>query len=506
MHRRGLLASLVGLAGCAGLPGSEGSGSSGRTVNPMLEDTPTGNVTRSATGSRDDPGSASVDVLTFEAAERTYALPMGYRVSGRTGRDLDVRVRFEFLAPATAEHPARVGAELVNRQDTAVSLLLARLPGFGDVMSESPSPLFGFHSGPSAEGALVFAPGPEHDLVDSPPRVEKDETGRWRVDVRSARGALPRRIDLDPGDPVRGQYLLAGRSTDTGNGHPTGLYAFSRSDDDPDFEVAVWDAEQPGPVAYSRFHGRRVPSLPRERSAVWFHEAGPSTALYARPLREQFGLPGRIRVAVVNHTKRRVGCRGWVLYKLADGDWYRIWPLSRAAVCRTLRPGRIDPLNLAVSSGSVPFEEATSTDAGIGWLGGGDYAVVSTVEAEAGLPAALLRMVGPDATVIPTEDLDTERQGSTVRAVSREFTGGQNDGLLTVRRVDQTGAERLIVEQIMNYPGSGFRNSLSLFDPGLDEVRLRTAQSAVAVSLPRNEQRRFRFQGSEYVARFDSGG
>jgi len=436
-------------------------------------------------------------IVDLETVDRTYALsPIRYRTEGGA----EVRMRFD--ATATAEGPARLVSSLQNTGNYPEQFDLDWLPPFGRPSSEPPREhherLMG--GGHRDEGSLVLAPTANHDLVDDPPAVERDDDGLWRL-VDDIDRWLPERLTLDAGEAVRGEYAVVGHPD--GSGRPTGVYEYRRGFDDEDPRITVWETDAPGPDEESRFAGESVPSLAGDEGGddaggtAWFHEADESTAAYLRPGTEKTDLPAGITFQFVNHTRESLGCGHWYVYKRHDGEWFDLGPYVRTAECRMVPPAGTKSWTLHAynGGGDLPPEDGRAYP----FLGGGRYAVSVGYGDESSSSAAMVELTGDPVDVVPTEDVESERTGSIVTVTDPEWSGDEEDAVtLTLTRAD-SAEETLIREQVMRERHRGLRNTLAFVEDGVEAVRLRTidrfAQGSVGYD---GSTRRFRVDGQAY--------
>jgi hypothetical protein len=487
MKRRSLLATIAttvpAAAGCVDTP--VGS-TPGDTESPTGDhSTPTD--TPGEPRGRDD----AVSVVDLGTAPRTYALaPTRYR------DDDGGRVDLRFVETATADHPARVRATLHNRTDVENRFRLDWLPPFGRHASTVPRKPWskGRHGREHTYRAeLVFAPTGDDDLVGDPPAVERDGDGLWRAG--EVTDWTPEPVLLAPDESVTADYHLVGHPDGAGDGRPTGVYEFSRGGERP-LRVSVWNTERPGPTGESRFAGLSVPPLPGEGTTAWFHEADGSTETFVRPATERTDLPAAVLFTFVNHGRESTGCGHWQLYKLVDGEWFDLGPFVHTADCRTVRAGGSKRRVLRAAHGeALPCEEPSTT---VGFLGGGRYAFVAGYGLGVDRSGALVEFDAPAVSVHPTDDVSASRDGDTVRVTSPRY--GESEGDRRVLQVDRADAadRRVVAEQVLQR--RGLRNTLSLFEAGVETVLLRTdRQVATRASGHGDVPTRFRFDGQAYA-------
>ena len=503
MRRRALLASLAAssslLAGCGSTTPTETDPRTD-TDPPTNSETDTPSPTSTPAGTPDEvvelEGNAlfGASIVDLENAPRTYALsPMRYR----TEDGAEVRMRFD--ATATADGPARLIASLQNTEQYRESVDLDWLPPFGRPSSEPPrkhgEPLMG--GGLTDEGSLVLAPTENHDLVDEPPAVERDDDGYWRL-TGEIDYWLPETLTLDPGEAVRGEYAVVGHPD--GSGRPTGVYDYLRPGDGDDASITVWETGSPGPTEESRFAGESVPAIggDGEAGAGWYHTADAASGAYLRPETERAELPAGITFQFVNHTREELGCGHWYVYKLHDGEWFDLGPYVRTADCRMVRPAGTKSWTLHAyrGGGSLPPEDGRSYP----FLGGGRYAVSVGYGDESSSSTALVELVGDPIAIEPTDGIEHERDGSTVTVTTPRWEGGdgERDASITVTRADEA-EETLIREQVMRGWYRGLRNSLPFFEAGVDEVVLRSEEGVASSLIGYDESsHRYRVDGQAY--------
>jgi hypothetical protein len=507
MRRRTLMAALgtaLSTAGCLDGGSPIGGPPGGSTGTPDTRTPSTGGTPADGTpdGGADDDvtpdgGMLDASIVDLETAPRTYALSRtGYRTAA------GAEVGMTFAATATADHPARLVAELHNPMDVDQTFDLSWAPPFGRWTSEQPyrpgaEP---WSSDDTYRVELVFAPTADHDLVESPPSVERTEDGYWRL----AHGVSPwgpDRVRLSPGETVRGEYAVVGRADGAGKGRPTGIYEFGRGQSDP-VRLAVWNTDRPGPSADSRFGGESVPSLPGEEAVAWYHEADAATPTYVRPSVERTDLPAEVRFTFVNHSREALGCGHWSLYKRHGGRWFHLGPYVRTMECRMVPPGGAKTWELHAH----PGEGVDCQGAAVyGHLGGGQYAAVVGYGHDAPRSGAMVELTGDPVAVTPTDDVSAERDGDRVTVDSPRPTREEREPVtLTVSRAD--GADRTVIaEQVMRRRFRGLRNTLSFFEAGVERVALHTDDTVAeqAVGYDRSTTR-FTFRGDAYEATVDN--
>ncbi|PSQ38232.1 hypothetical protein BRD13_07350 [Halobacteriales archaeon SW_5_70_135] len=411
-----------------------------------------------------------------------------------------------FASTATADGPATVTATLTDGNPFENTFELEWTPPFGRRTSDLPHPMGDrFGDTGSYRVRLAFAPTANHDLVDDPPAVERAADGYWRL-AGGVDHWLPERVRLGPGETVHGEYALVGRADGVGRGRPQGVYEFARPDERP-LRVTVWETDAPGSEPASRFEGVSLPSLSGENGIAWYHEADTSTPTFVRPSVERTDLPARIEFTFLNRAREPTSCGHWSLYKLHDGDWYRLGPYVRAGDCRVVGPGGWKTWTLRAANGEL----APSGAADYGHLGGGRYAAVAGYGHATAESAALVEFDAGPVAVVPTEDATGEREDDMVTVTSGRWRAapdeeGRARRRLVLERVDR--ADRtLIAEQVMRRRFRGLRNTLAFAVTAdaiadVDRVVLRADDAVVDRVLGYDaDRRRVRFDGRAYALR-----
>jgi hypothetical protein len=507
MRRRVLLAGLsAGLAAVAGCSGTADSDDGTPTDRPADDPTPTND--RTPTDQPDSPtdtpteepgegdwdlGAASI--VDLETANRTYALaPLRYRDDGGS-------VRLRFTSTATDDGPATVEATLTNENPFENTFGLDWMPPFGRRYSDIPSPMVGGRGEYTYRVGLAFAPTENHELVDEGATFERDSAGYWRLGRNVP--DLPETVRLDPGETVRGEYALVGRGDGEGRGRPPGVYEFSRAGERP-VRVTVWETGAPGSASESRFAGASVPALPGGRTPAWFHDADADTPTFVHPGVERTELPARVEFTFVNRSRESTSCGHWQLYKLQDGEWFSLGPYVQTADCRVVRPGGTKRWVMRAATGEMAPCQARSFP----FLGGGRYAAVAGYGHATSHSSALVSFDAPPVSVVPTDDVASDREGGTVTATGERWETApdaehRSRVQLVLERTAGEGDEperTFIAEQVMRQRFRGLQNTLAFDGSDVDRVVLRTddrtADRAIGYdggSLP------FRYDGRTYL-------
>lgn len=453
-----------------------------------------------------DEGSAGfppgADVVDLDTGPRTLALaPTHYR------SDDGAAVTVEFAGTATADRPATVRATLTNASDYANTFRLDETPPFAEVADARLRDRreLGY------ESTWYLVPTADHDLVDDSPDYERGPAGYWRL-VGNPAPHLPRTHRLDAGESVAGEWLLLGHGE--GSGRPTGRYEF-RGHGDASLVVTAWETGAPGPSEQSRFAGATPPSLSDDAgedatAPHWFHDATAETQVYLEPSAERARTPAKIEFTFHNYGREAATGNpyDWTLYKLVDGEWFRLAPWAIPAPMGSVPPGGTEEWTLlAFSDEGVAVEGATVLD----YLGGGRYAFEVGMSGDDRNHAALFELIGPDAEVEPMTGAESARDGATVTVDAPDPDHDQRPATLTLTRAD--GADqRLVAEQVMRRRLRALRNGLPFF--GRDGERGRIERVVVETTENAAQQvvgydsttRQFRFDRQAYEARFEAEG
>jgi len=392
MRRRALLAALAAgssaLAGCSLLDGEE-----------------TSRGTFAADVTTPEPTTAQPFTAGPDPLQRGFTRPTAattHRVA--ITRPVDVpdglAVTLGFSEPETVESPAKVYARVAVPEDAdeAVSVPVG------------PTPPLSEYAGYTAEERrkLTLVPrraGPaDEDIV-------RRDRGCWRPVLPIGPEAGSRRErTLEPGESVgRDYFLVTPWATD--RCMQPGAFQF-RTDAGWSFHVASFLVVEP---EASAFDDRTVPPLPGFQATRWYHETDGTAFL--DPQAESVGLP-RATPRFVFHNQLlrtfRAPAGAWRLYKLADGTWHHVAPLSRTDGQRRLLPGSTSTLQLSLfTDPDVPDEGERRV---VGGLGQGTYAVayptsftVPSVDRDVerdGPPAALFGVVGEEPPLEATGSVD----------------------------------------------------------------------------------------------------
>lgn len=498
MRRRTFLVGLAtGLAGCSAAPGRSTDTPTLTPVDPPSE-TPTRTPDDNGGDEDDDPPLWNASVVDLATGDRTLALaPPEVRAPDGAG------VELVFEASATADHPARVTATLTNGNDWENTFRLREVPGFHDV-NYTRLPYDGRPG--DRETTLYLAPTSNHDLVDAEPSFERGPEGFWReTGERDAVPKLPSTVRLDPGESVTGEYVLLGH--EDRRGFPTGTYEFGHGD--ASFRIAAWRSSAPGPGDDSRFSGRIVRPLPDAGSMAWYHTADETTPAYLQPSSERVEAPGRVAFTLVNHTREKLGGNPyrWGLYKLVDGEWFKIAPWMVPVPFSAVSPGGEFEYVLRTF-----HRDAVSCDGhddglarSVGHLGGGTYAFSAGFSRDNETHAALFELAAPPVEPALTGEATVTEEGTRTVVTMVEWDDGEHppDARLVVRPVDASPERRFVSEQLMRQPYAALRNAMAVADSG-QEVVVRTDEHRASRVVGHDaESVAFEYEGTVYEARVE---
>lgn len=490
--RRGFLGLLgvAALAGCSRRQGAESGSDSTLTPVPLPDSTATPRDGKVASQDRVD--ARALEAPWQERTAVTTLSPAGLTVAFHP-RPTAVPELFgggDFGRPGTAEDPARLDLWVLNRGEEAVSVQ------YGPVTGRLVTPQG------DARAFLVPPRAPEAD-EDEDEGSQRDRfrfDGYWRGRPRSGRD---RTLRIEPGEPETLEYLLVAEPE--GPAIPVGTYVFETAFDWT-FTLGVWRTDAPGPETTSRLAGTDVPGLPADGPTEWFHEADRTTAVYLRPSAERVSLaggPATLCVALFNHSSTALvgNPLAYELLKLHEGSWYHVVPEQLPAPGGNLPPGATLEKRFDLRHGS-PTDRDDAVP--VGHLGGGRYAVRFGMH-RPGDPrqyAALLDADAPELALSPSPELrvagrDSARETAWLHPDDRLF-----DAFVAATRTDEPADRALVAEQVMHEPV--LRNTLSLFEPGVETVELYTRDHVADRLLRPGETLRVSLRGTIYeLARRD---
>ena len=471
-RRRFLATSGIALLGGCTFGDFGGSPTEMPTVTPAPSDESTG----TPSGNPGEAPSVTADelrerrVVEFETAPLTVALYGRRRINGR------VRATYGISEPATADSPAVVHALVENGGGFERTFALRRIPGFWNPPSAR---------GEDDRGTVYLAPTENHDLAESVPEVRRDEAGRWRL-ADDGREWLPERLTLEPDEAVLGEYHLV--ASDDADDPPLVADEYRFLYQGEGFTVSVWETDAPGPESGSTFEDPQVPPLPNAETVAWYHEANAGTEVYLQPSDERVEAPACIEYELRNRSDERIAGNpyDWTLYKLDDGEWFRIAPWFINQPLARIPPGDSDESELSLFH-SDPM--ACEDGRGVGHLGGGRYAYRVGFGREGETHAALLDLEAPAVSPTPDDDAEIERDGDEVVVTTPVWNDEEHppDAELVFERTDRDPDRRLVAEQLFRRPMRGYRNALPLFEDGVERVVLRTDRHVVGDTVDYDE-------------------
>jgi hypothetical protein len=239
----------------------------------------------------------------------------------------------------------------------------------------------------------------------------------------------------------------------------------------------------PVTVEPSRFADADVPPL--GDATAWYHDAGADTAAFVKPGTEQTGFPAAVTFTFANRTGEPVGCGGWTLYKLVDGDWYRIRGADGSGVCRQLQSGDSRRWSVYAKNGR-PFQVIQDEDGlHFPYLGRGRYAF----EAGYALPegprsAALLDTDGSRLPVYPEFDAPIERDGDVVTVTTEGWANDATGNAELVAEPVASGGRRVIAEQCYQPRFGALKNVFGFAGEDISRVVVQTSRRAAERAVP----------------------
>lgn len=505
MDRRSVIALLGSTlsAGCAGL-GSTADGTESPTGTPP-SDTPTGTEPPSDIDGNGAMPEQRWSLVEFETLPRTASLMPTTR---RTDDGASLAVQFE--RTATTDGPARLRGTVTNENPYANTFELRRLPLFDTVPAASPGDRP--HDGEyTYRDELLLAPTGNHAIAETVPDWRLASDGRWRLASDTDGPWLPETYRLAAGESFTFESALVGRRE--GSGFPTERYHFRAHGDRHGVGIAVWNTDEPGPTAESRFETASPPSLPKADRMAWYHEADAATTAYLEPDAERLTLPRKTTFTLRNHGRETLSGNPyyWKLWKQVDGEWFHVAPWVWPQPLTWVPPGGVQTWTLAGFTGkTVRCGDANA----VGHLGGGQYAFQVGIARESRTHAALVDVEAPPVTLSPTEGLTVERDGDVITVDWPHREDEVPQATLTLTRVDSSDADdadpRLITEQVMQNRNVALRNTLAFWDEDTERVTLATDRNTVSRGARTGGYEdgsfRFRYEGTafEAAADFDS--
>lgn len=530
-------AGLVGLAGCSGLSlGGSGTdrepfGVSATVSDPDTTETAGGDrlpaaSARVAAGSRVFPPFARRTVREEIGGRRRLVLvgdPLSETPRGTT-------FGAGFLDPPAVGGPAKLRLALQNDANRGRALSFGRTPPFSAPRAVLAGPVV--RRDRTTTPRYLLVPSEESPYGDLVPQAPTD--GHWYATDGLDVPATGRGYDvrLGPGESVVRDYFLL-RHPDA---PPTDreAVAFDADASATALGLGAFTPNQTG----EEFIARSVPDFPVGKTSFFRGGLGP---VFVRPSQPRLTLPrAELSLELVNNSLQSVAADQQLrLYRLVDGEWFRVLPWELQILLRLpLPPGatqttrlRVDsavesePLPSTTGPGSVvlgpglygiaygsrpagrpfpttplvvrrdgarppptetPTEAATTETATTG--DGGDARTPSdttTATADDGERVALgtlVRVIGNRPPLVPTADVaSVSRDGDTVTVVVRPEDTPTNEGetpRLEVTRGDLDGPTiRVILEQVYRFPA--LRNALAYLGSDRQRVRVLTSERRV---------------------------
>ncbi|MFC6954641.1 hypothetical protein [Halorubellus litoreus] len=503
MRRRALLAALATttVAGCASTTDdatTDATTTDGTTADGTVTDgaSSVDGTTTDDDGGGPEPPESMEAFVELDVAPETWCLTHHW-----TRTDDGGRFSVSFAGTATASSPATLRAWLVNDSDYEQPFDLATFPAFGRTESDVPHELGRPRErlGSNWERRRFLVPTTNHPAFEDPPSVERADDGRWTATRMDDWRLGVRR--LEPGEFAFGEYHVVGHPDRTEAFPRRGVYEFDGHDFG--FALATWETGRPGRVEPSAFEGRSVPAMPGDGTPTWYHEADATTPVVVEPDVEQGRLPVQVRFVAANRSRETAQCGHWNLFKLDGGEWFHVAPLYHTADCRALAPGTGKQYVLNAYHGeALPDPEYYGPGGSVGWLGGGTYGLVAGYGPDGGDGAALVELVGPDRTVVPTDDASATVDGDVVRVSTEppdaDFERSERV-TATLERVDAASdGTRYLPEQVMRRYYRALRNTLAFVDDADRVVLDTTDRWPERVTGYEATATTFRFEGDAY--------
>jgi hypothetical protein len=253
---------------------------------------------------------------------------------------------------------------------------------------------------------------------------------------------------------------------------------------------------EPVTVGASQFADADVPPL--GDATAWYHDADADADAFVKPGTERTGFPAAMTFTFVNRTGEPVGCGGWTLYKLVDGDWYRIRGEDRSGVCRQLQSGDIQQWSVYAKNGR-PFQVIQDEDGlHFPFLGGGRYAFEAGYALPAGSRvAALFDADGARLPVNPEFEAPIERDGGVVTVTTERWGNDQTANAELVAEPVDAGGRRVIAEQCYQLRFGALKNVFGFAGEGVDRIVVQTSRRAAERAVPTGDSR-VSFRGASF--------
>lgn len=501
MQRRRFLASVTGgsalIAGCLSLSSGDDPGTNGPQANDTDDRSPTdtapdGSDSTPGTGSQEGQESFWRDrdelpefeeptVVSFETA------PVTAVGTGRFRTDDGIRGEFDFETGATPDSPATLRVVLANTRPWEQTLRADRLLVLDD-------PALGYDDD---HEAVYLAPTADHPIAEREPGYERDSEGRWRLQGVGDRW-FPETVTFPPEKGFAAEYRLLGHHERDEPPIRPGRYDLTWRD--ARLTIVAWPTDSPGPDGSSAFDGARPPALPGADEMAWYHDATPGTGTFLRLDAETVEPPATIDLAFVNHSDRSAGGNPyyWRVYKLVGGEWLPIAPWMWNQPYLSLGPGSREPQQLALFHGpGIECREKRVVD----YLGGGTYAYESAYSVDEETHAAMFEVDAPPVAVDPEDAAEITDEGDRIVVELPGHTDARRPATATVTRADGSRPEEtLLPEQLPRRPMRVYRNSLPLFEAGVDTVQVETDRGTALGPLGYEEttERIVEYRGETY--------
>ncbi|TYT63802.1 hypothetical protein [Natrialba swarupiae] len=460
----------------------------------------------------DDPGESATDedadadagksafpfdepsTVDFETAPLTATV-----VGGRVSTDDGLSARLEFAEPATADSPATLVSTVRNDRPYEQTFQPRRL-----LILDDPT------TGRTADNDSVYlAPAADHPLAETEPGYYRDDDGRWRLE-RVGDDWFPDRLTLDAEQEVVGEYYLLGHHHHDRPPIEANRYEFSWREGS--FEIVCWPTDEPGPAGDSRFVGEVPPGFPEPDDEVrWYHDATPETPVFLEPSAESVTAPAKIEFDLVNHGRESLSGNPyyWRLYKLVDDRWFPVDPWEFPLPLGSVQPGDVDETELFLYDGDPVDRQGSRT---VGHLGGGQYAYAVGYSVGPETYAARFDLEAPKLVVEPEDDVAIDDEGDRIVVRLPNYGDARRPATVTVSRLesepdpadsDETAVdERLVAEQLPRRPFRALRNSLPLFEDGVERVVVETDRGTALRRFDYEEGERltFAYDGDAFEA------
>lgn len=235
------------------------------------------------------------------------------------------------------------------------------------------------------------------------------------------------------------------------------------------------DGQRGTPREESRFSGENFPAI--ADATRWFHESA-DYDVYLEPSKEVVELPhDEVEFTIYNNGDEEFGLNPyrWNAYKLhgdewSDGEWKHLNPRATPEPWEMVPPGDSFSRTVTVDNDG---EGDFYANPGVFAVELGTY----SHEEGSGTYAAAFEAEGPEFELSPSDavvDVEHSEEGSVVVVTTRyyeDIEDHQTPAEIVVRREGVSAPVELIREQVMYE--EPLRNTLSYFDDGVDEVRLK---------------------------------